>query len=279
MMKEQQARIEAHEKLRQSQPYTDATMRVQRITLDFVETVRAAWFFATRDPNSGKYVFWRFTDDLLGSALAIWMTSREGIDTVPRRELRFMLELAIRNAYVDLVYASAETSLDTRMAYVEHKLEGDIVLLDELPLTIYWADPSPLKNEVEKRLYGELSKYVHSSHEQMGRRLALADRGVFLGFETRRDSGSRRSTAFFASCRVSQCVPRRVAASTGSASGERLMNGRSSRPADRGRSRGRRDPAPLLGNKRLPNRCSCPSVRAVNRRNVLQVQLLGDLLQ
>jgi hypothetical protein len=127
MMKEQQARIEAHEKLRQSQPYTDATMRVQRITLDFVETVRAAWFFATRDPNSGKYVFWRFTDDLLGSALAIRMTSREGIDTVPRRELRFMLELAIRNAYVDLVYASAETSLDTRMAYVEHKLEGDIV--------------------------------------------------------------------------------------------------------------------------------------------------------
>jgi hypothetical protein len=180
----QQARIEAHEKLRQSQPYLDATMRIQRLTLDFVETVRAAWFFTARDPNSSKYVFWRFTDDLLGSALAIWMASREGIDTVPRRELRFMLELAIRNAYVDLVYASAETSLDTRMAYVEHKLEGDIVLLDELPLTIYWADPSLLKNEVKERLYGELSKYVHPSHEQMERRLALADRGVFLGFET-----------------------------------------------------------------------------------------------
>ena len=36
---------------------------------------------------------------------------------------------------------------------------------------------------------------------------------------------------------------------------------------------------PLLGNECLPNRCSCPSVRAVNRWNVLQVQLLGDLLQ
>src|SRR6266511_2956141 len=34
-----------------------------------------------------------------------------------------------------------------------------------------------------------------------------------------------------------------------------------------------------LGNECLPNRCSCPSVRAVNRWNVLQVQLLGDLLQ
>src|SRR5205823_9341901 len=35
----------------------------------------------------------------------------------------------------------------------------------------------------------------------------------------------------------------------------------------------------LLGNECLPNRCSCPSVRAVNRWNLLPVQLLGDLLQ
>jgi hypothetical protein len=35
----------------------------------------------------------------------------------------------------------------------------------------------------------------------------------------------------------------------------------------------------LLGNECLPNRCSCPSVRAVNRWNLLSVQLLGDLLQ
>jgi hypothetical protein len=36
---------------------------------------------------------------------------------------------------------------------------------------------------------------------------------------------------------------------------------------------------PLLGNEGLPNRCSCPSVRAVNRWNLFSVQLLGDLLQ
>jgi hypothetical protein len=35
----------------------------------------------------------------------------------------------------------------------------------------------------------------------------------------------------------------------------------------------------LLGNECLPNRCSCPSVRAVNRWNLLGVELLGDLLQ
>src|SRR5580765_8285554 len=41
-----------------------------------------------------------------------------------------------------------------------------------------------------------------------------------------------------------------------------------------GRSR-----ASLLRNECLPNRCGCPSVGAVNRWNLLRVQLLGDLLQ
>lgn len=40
-----------------------------------------------------------------------------------------------------------------------------------------------------------------------------------------------------------------------------------------------RRPRPLLGNECLPNGCSCPSVRAVNRSNLLRVQPLGDLLQ
>jgi len=47
------------------------------------------------------------------------------------------------------------------------------------------------------------------------------------------------------------------------------------------RGPGRRNDAQevRLGNECLPNRCGCPSVRAVNRWNVLRVQLLGDLLE
>lgn len=59
-----------------------------------------------------------------------------------------------------------------------------MLLLDGLPLTIYCADPSRITTEVMTRLYGELSDYVHPAYEQMERRLALAGRGVFLGFET-----------------------------------------------------------------------------------------------
>jgi hypothetical protein len=119
--------------LRQSQAYVDAAVRIERITFDFAETVRAAWFFATRDPNFPNYIFWRFTDDLVASAFAVWMTIREGIDTVPRRELRFMMELVLRNAYVDLV-AARKAPLEHRMAFVEHKLgKDDVALVSQLP--------------------------------------------------------------------------------------------------------------------------------------------------
>jgi len=37
--------------------------------------------------------------------------------------------------------------------------------------------------------------------------------------------------------------------------------------------------SPILGNERLPNGCRRPSVRAVNRWNLLRVQLLGDRLK
>ena len=37
--------------------------------------------------------------------------------------------------------------------------------------------------------------------------------------------------------------------------------------------------SPALGDERLPNRCRSPSVRAVNRWNLLRVQLLGDRLK
>jgi hypothetical protein len=42
---------------------------------------------------------------------------------------------------------------------------------------------------------------------------------------------------------------------------------------------GPRGDCAALGNECLPNRSSCPSVRAVNRWNLLRVQRLGDLLQ
>jgi len=128
-------------------------------------------------------LFWRFIDDLLASAMAIALLVREGVDSPARRELRFMLELVIRNLYVDTIFASRDTPLETRLAYVEHRLQQkDVELLAELRLSL--IDDVSRFETVTKRLYGELSTYTHPSHEQMARRLDQAARGVYLGFET-----------------------------------------------------------------------------------------------
>lgn len=175
--------IERHEKLRAEAPYQEQLNRLGGLTLGFINTLRACWIASTRDPASPRWLFWRFADDLLASALAIALLVRNGIDLPARRELRFMLEIVIRNLYVDTVFASRETPLDTRLAYVQHRLQQkDLELLAELKWNL--IDDAGRFEAVTKRLYGELSTYTHPSHEQMARRLEQAERGVYLGFET-----------------------------------------------------------------------------------------------
>jgi hypothetical protein len=77
--------------------------------------------------------------------------------------------------------------------------------------------------------------------------------------------------------------PQRRADGGTPSSGRRIAAGRCRptprwrRSPPRGRTSSRSEA--LLGNECLPNRCSRPSVRAVNRWNLLRVQPLGDLLQ
>lgn len=175
--------IERHEKLRAEAPYQEQLKRLDALTFGFINTIRVCWFASTRDPENPRCLFWRFIDDLLASAMAIALLVRQGVDRPARRELRFILELVIRNLYVDTVFASRETPLETRLAYVEHRLEQkDIQLLAELNWNL--IDDAERFEAVTKRLYGELSTYTHPSHVQMASRLDQAERGAYLGFET-----------------------------------------------------------------------------------------------
>jgi hypothetical protein len=65
-------------------------------------------------------LFWRFIDDLIASAIGIGRLVSDGVDRPARRELRFMLELVIRNLYVDTQFATPETPLTTRTVAPSH---------------------------------------------------------------------------------------------------------------------------------------------------------------
>jgi hypothetical protein len=175
---------EQHAQLRASKPYQAQLRELASVTNGFVQALRVGWIAATRDPSSRNWLFWRFTDDLLASALGILQLVREGIQGPARRELRFMLELAIRNLYVDTVFASRETPLATRLAYVERGLgQEDVKLLSQMPLSLYLSNPAQFKRATTL-LYGELSRFTHPTHDQLAQRLEQAEHGIYLGFET-----------------------------------------------------------------------------------------------
>jgi hypothetical protein len=183
---EASAASERHAQLRASEPFQTQLAVLGSLTHGFVVTLRTAWIASTRDPNGVNSLFWRFTDDLLASVVGIQLLVREGIDSLARRELRFMLELVIRHLYVDTCVASHTTPLATRLAYVEHQLgKRDVELLTDIPFPLL-ADSNAFR-QATRALYSELSRYVHPMHEQLARRLTQGERGVYIGFETADD--------------------------------------------------------------------------------------------
>jgi hypothetical protein len=184
MAQERDDAARAHAAVRATEPYQAQLRELATLTSGFLRAVHLAWFASTRDPATRDWLFWRFTDDLVASAVGIADLVREGIDRTARRELRFMLELVVRHLYVDTQFSSRETPLAARLAYLEHKLgKEDVSLLSQMPLSLYLADPESFK-EATRRLYGELSGFTHPTYDQLARRLEEAKRGVYIGFET-----------------------------------------------------------------------------------------------
>src|SRR5690348_6524950 len=106
-------RAAAHAAVRASEPYQAQLRELAALTDGFLRATRLAWLASTRDPATRQWLFWRFTDDLVASAIGVADLIHEGVDRTARRELRFMLELVIRNLYVDTEFASRDTPLET----------------------------------------------------------------------------------------------------------------------------------------------------------------------
>ena len=76
--------------------------RLHRITSDFVATLRLCWIATTWAGDCvDKSLFARSIDDLTKSAILICTAVHEGAHSSARRELRYMIEFAIKALYVD----------------------------------------------------------------------------------------------------------------------------------------------------------------------------------
>lgn len=168
----------------ESPDYQAQLARLGRMASDFVSTLTLAWFATTRAGDwVDKSLFMRSIDDLNQSAILVRTAVHEGARNSARRELRYMIELAIKAFFVD--QQMPKSSLQHRLIYFDRKLDpSSITPVKQLKFTILAAPEA--EEAVEKLLaaYSRACQYVHPSLKQIEERLRLAERGTSPGFET-----------------------------------------------------------------------------------------------
>ncbi len=173
-----------HELDRTGPDFQAATRHTANLVQDFVWAVRTASFYFTRYPDNGKWLIQASIDDLLQSAIAIYSLGRDGIFNTGRRELRYMVECAVKAVYVDESLPGA-TPLFERISMAGDNSRvprSSVDVVDLLALRML-DDRDHFKNSV-KSAFGKLSGYIHISKQQLDERVKLVERGEFIGFES-----------------------------------------------------------------------------------------------
>lgn len=177
-------RMKEWQETAEGEQYVAQQMALDRITQDFILAVRAATLAFNRYPESNKWLLHRFIDDFLESAIAVLMLARQGVFNVGRRELRYLLEAAVKHVFVDQAVAE-ESPLEERLAFLNSPRRvprSSVDPVDHLTIRML-ADPASLKATVHSA-FGNLSGYTHLSKRQLDERLRRAERGEYGGFES-----------------------------------------------------------------------------------------------
>ncbi|MBL8792396.1 MAG: hypothetical protein JNM56_00680 [Planctomycetia bacterium] len=176
-------RRERHEAVRASAPYQQQLARLGQITHAFLSTLRLSAFAVTRDPSLPEVSFFlRNLDDLVESAVMAAAAFREGGLNSGRRELRFMLELAVQALFVDEQMGRAP--FEQRLVFFERKMKHTSVEhVKDLRLEMLGGSRADFVAETV-RAWANASQYVHPTPPQLREKLALRERGVTPGCET-----------------------------------------------------------------------------------------------
>ena len=150
---------------------------------DFIATLRLCWFGTTRAGDwVDKSLFMRSIDDIMQSAVLIRMAVHEGARNSARRELRYMIELAIKALFVDQNMPTSP--LDDRLIFFRKRAGASIAPVKNLAFHILAAPEAELVVKKLRAAYSRACEYVHPSVRQIEERLELAAKGASPGFET-----------------------------------------------------------------------------------------------
>lgn len=146
------------------------------------DTARDPQFFAS-------HLLATLAQDLLQSALALPMLVTEGMWSVARRELRFVLEASIKLTVIQqAVYPKSVTEKVSEFAILLNSPSiscKNRLILDLIPS----AERDRFLEELGQ-LYGAASGYVHLTERQVRARIAAVDAGHTSGFESAEEAAT-----------------------------------------------------------------------------------------
>jgi hypothetical protein len=125
----------------------------------------------------------RSTDDFIESGVCVRRVVEEGARNPARRELRYLIELAIKALFVD--QSMPQSSFEHRLIFFDRKVNANAITPEVNQLILDLVQGEERQNIVSdlKAAYARVCKYVHPSVNQIGERVELAKQGITIGYD------------------------------------------------------------------------------------------------
>lgn len=154
-----------------------------QISNDFLFGLRFCVIDSGRDANFWDNHLLSYTSqDILQSCFSILLLAREGIRNTCKRELRFLIELGIKQCYIEQKLPNEPVKIKVER-YKELLKSPSVSIKSQIKLKFLSEKSKKEFLEEAGRFYGSTSKYVHLSPEQVLERISLVSRGIIVGGE------------------------------------------------------------------------------------------------
>lgn len=170
--------------LQESTAYQEELLFLKRTIQDLIVSLRTCEFAATRWREFYDNYLWpAHLDDIVEAALTAQLAIENGALNPARRELRYMLEVAVNIAYVDEIKSSC--TFEDRTAYYRGKNvnKSNVDHIFDLPFRMLGAHKDLFSTNV-RNAWVRASNYVHLTKRRIDEKLELREKGITLGFET-----------------------------------------------------------------------------------------------
>lgn len=162
-------------------PFQDGLRYLEGIASDFLIALTYVRLQGTRYSAGEDFLLFRFAPHIVESTLSITANAKEGLQNSARRELRFLLEAAVKLSSRDF-HPEAKT-FDERLSGLNDR---DQRFEDYVSSLLYFDEferPSETNSAILS-LYSELSRYVHATVPQFKDAIARAKRNEEAGMES-----------------------------------------------------------------------------------------------